>query len=392
MQSKTLKETNKSGPAGQPAVAADAAPNSAPQGPIIPLTDNHQAGRRVDLSSGKYLKLWQGPQHPGITGNMSLELTVSGDEVVDLRTHVGYLHRGFEKLMERRTYIQNFPIVCRIRVPEPDFNEYLYAATVEELAGIQVPERANWLRNLNLEMARLASFLQWIGGQTGAFGMGVIGQWGITHRDYVLDLFEARSGGRIYHMYITPGGELFEQVQHVIAVGNTPLSNYTHSEGSRLSAYPLQEASQPGHFKGKVSQPVGPFGYLDARQLFDGGGIEVLVKVRLGYADAAYDGKVLDVGAPLHQLLETAVQVAYVGSQVDHFVAANGKLQGHVAGDARVLRPLPQLEVLSRGKVDPPAGLVVIGEGDDRPLGRGVGRRICDGGRLSGRPGFICFF
>jgi len=206
MQSKTLKETNKSGPAGQPAVAADAAPNSAPQGPIIPLTDNHQAGRRVDLSSGKYLKLWQGPQHPGITGNMSLELTVSGDEVVDLRTHVGYLHRGFEKLMERRTYIQNFPIVCRICVPEPDFNEYLYAATVEELAGIQVPERANWLRNLTLEMARLASFLQWIGGQTGAFGMGVIGQWGITHRDYVLDLFEELSGGRIYHMYIIPGG------------------------------------------------------------------------------------------------------------------------------------------------------------------------------------------
>ncbi|MFW5714851.1 MAG: NADH-quinone oxidoreductase subunit D [bacterium] len=188
MQHDTLNTTNKSA------------------GRIIPITDNHLAGRRVDLSSGKYLKLWQGPQHPGITGNMSLELTVNGDEVVDLRTHVGYLHRGFEKLMERRTYIQNFPIVCRICVPEPDFNEYLYAATVEELAGIQVPEKADWLRNLTLEMARLASFLQWIGGQTGAFGMGTIGQWGITHRDYVLDLFEELSGGRIYHMYIIPGG------------------------------------------------------------------------------------------------------------------------------------------------------------------------------------------
>jgi NADH-quinone oxidoreductase subunit D len=91
-------------------------------------------------------------------------------------------------------------------VPEPDFNEYLYAATVEELAGIEVPEKANWIRLLTLEMARLASFLQWIGGQAGAFGMGTIGQWTVTHRDYLLDSFEELSGGRIYHMYIIPGG------------------------------------------------------------------------------------------------------------------------------------------------------------------------------------------
>ncbi|WP_319415226.1 hypothetical protein [Marispirochaeta aestuarii] len=161
---------------------------------------------RFNLESGKYLKVWQGPQHPGITGNMSLELTICGDEIVECKTHVGYLHRGFEKLMERRKYIQCFPIVCRICVPEPDFNEYLFAATVEELAGITVPERAVWIRTLNLEMARLASFLMWIGGQAGAFGMGTFGQWTVTLRDYVLDRFEELSGGRIYHMYMIPGG------------------------------------------------------------------------------------------------------------------------------------------------------------------------------------------
>lgn len=160
----------------------------------------------VDLDSEKYVKIWHGPQHPGITGNMSLELTLCGDEVVECKTHVGYLHRGFEKLMERRTYIQNFPVVCRIAVPEPAFNEYLYAAAVEELAGIQAPERAQWIRNLNLEMMRLASFLAWLGGQAGAFGQGTIGQWTVTHRDYLLDLFEEMTGGRIYHMYMIPGG------------------------------------------------------------------------------------------------------------------------------------------------------------------------------------------
>jgi NADH-quinone oxidoreductase subunit D len=137
---------------------------------------------------------------------MSVELTVSGDTVWQLKTHVGYLHRGFEKLMERRLWMQNFPLVCRICVPEPDFNEYLYAACVEDLAGLEVPEKARWLRLLTLEMARLSSFLLWIGGQAGSFGMGTIGQWTITHRDFILDLFEELTGGRIYHMYIIPGG------------------------------------------------------------------------------------------------------------------------------------------------------------------------------------------
>jgi len=160
----------------------------------------------IDLDSQKFLKLWQGPQHPGITGNMSLELVVSGDEIVDLKTHVGYLHRGFEKLMERRRYIQCFPLVCRICVPEPDTNEYLFATGTEELAGIEIPEKALWLRTLNLEMSRLVSFLMWIGGQGGAFGLAPIGQWAVTYRDYWLDLFEELTGGRIYHMYMIPGG------------------------------------------------------------------------------------------------------------------------------------------------------------------------------------------
>ena len=160
----------------------------------------------IDLTSGKYLKVWQGPNHPGITGNMSVELTVCGDEVVEGITHVGYLHRGFEKLMERRSFIQCFPIVCRICVPEPDFNEYLYAATVEELAGIDVPERANWIRALILEMGRINSYLMYLGGQAGAFGLGVVGQWTTYVRDLMLDRFEELTGARIYHMFILPGG------------------------------------------------------------------------------------------------------------------------------------------------------------------------------------------
>ncbi len=160
----------------------------------------------IDLESHKFVKVWQGPQHPGITGNMALELILQGDEVMSCKTHVGYLHRGFEKLMERRKFIQCFPLVCRIAVPEPDFNEYCFAASVEELAGIEIPETAKWMRTLILEMSRLTSFLMWIGGQSGAFGLGIVGQWSNLVRDYMLDRFEELTGGRIYRMFILPGG------------------------------------------------------------------------------------------------------------------------------------------------------------------------------------------
>lgn len=167
---------------------------------------NPDGSFKIDLESHKFTHIWQGPNHPGITGNMSLELIVQGDEVMKCTTHVGYLHRGFEKLMERRKYIQCFPLVCRICVPEPDFNEHCFATGVEELAGITVPEKALWIRTLILEMARTASYLMWLGGAAGSLGMGIPGQWSNYLRDYILDRFEELTGGRIYHMFILPGG------------------------------------------------------------------------------------------------------------------------------------------------------------------------------------------
>ncbi|MEA3447802.1 MAG: NADH-quinone oxidoreductase subunit D [Bacteroidota bacterium] len=160
----------------------------------------------IDLSSGKFVKIWQGPNHPGVTGNMSLELTVSGDEIVDAKTHVGYLHRGFEKLFERRKYIQCFPTCIRMCVPEADSNEYCLAAGTEKLSGIEAPDRAKWLRMLALEMARLQMLLRTVPGQGGTMGLGIGVQWGMYLRDLILDRFEELTGGRVYHMYIIAGG------------------------------------------------------------------------------------------------------------------------------------------------------------------------------------------
>ncbi len=160
----------------------------------------------VDLSSQKFTKLWVGPNHPGVTGNMAVEITVSGDEIVHAKTHVGYLHRGFEKLIERRLFIQGFPTCIRMCVAEPDYNEYLLSKSIEDLSGIEIPEMAEWLRTLVLEMARLQSLLRTVPGQGGTFSLGLGVQWGMYLRDLILDRFEELTGGRIYHMYILPGG------------------------------------------------------------------------------------------------------------------------------------------------------------------------------------------
>lgn len=160
----------------------------------------------IDLNSQKYVKLWQGPNHPGVTGNMSIELTLAGDEVVEAKTHVGYLHRGFEKLIERRLFIQGMQTSIRMCVAEPDSNEYVFNACVEQLAGIEIPEMAKWIRALLLEMARLQSLLRAVPGQGGTFALGVGVQWGVYMRELILDRFEELTGGRVYHMFMTPGG------------------------------------------------------------------------------------------------------------------------------------------------------------------------------------------
>ena len=160
----------------------------------------------IDLDSHKYVKLWQGPNHPGVTGNMAVELTLAGDEIVHAKTHVGYLHRGFEKLIERRLFVQGLPTSIRMCVAEPDSNEYIYCQCVEELAGIEIPEMAKWLRTLQLEMARLQTLLRVVPGQGGTFALGMGVQWGVYMRELILDRFEELTGGRVYHMFMTPGG------------------------------------------------------------------------------------------------------------------------------------------------------------------------------------------
>ncbi len=151
-------------------------------------------------------ELYFGPNHPGIEGNYAIRVRLKGDVIIEAIADGGYLHRGFEKIMEDRLWIQNVALVPRICVPDPVPMEETYSRAVEMIGGLEVPERAQWIRVMLLEMSRICAHLFTFGGNAATIGLYTNMFWGVTMRDYFLDLFEEVTGARIYHMFITPGG------------------------------------------------------------------------------------------------------------------------------------------------------------------------------------------
>jgi NADH-quinone oxidoreductase subunit D len=165
--------------------------------------ENYQA---VNQPPSHEYELNFGPNHPGIEGNYALKVRLHGDTVIQARADAGYLHRGFEKLMENRLWIQNLALVPRICVPDPVPMEVCYSLAIEDLDTMKVPERAKWLRVLQLELSRIAAHLFTFGGHAATTGMYTPMFWGVSDRDLILDLFEELTGGRVYSIYNIPGG------------------------------------------------------------------------------------------------------------------------------------------------------------------------------------------
>jgi NADH-quinone oxidoreductase subunit D len=192
--------------------------------------ENYEATRHPP--SNEY-ELNIGPNHPGIEGNYAVRLKLHGDTVIEARADAGYLHRGFEKLMEGRLWIQNLAITPRICVPDPVPMEVSYVMAVEDLCGLEVPERAQWLRVLQLELSRIAAHLFTFGGHAATTGMYTTMFWGIADRDLILDCFEELCGGRVYHIYNIPGGVrrdipegFLDRVTHTIDYIESRLPDY----------------------------------------------------------------------------------------------------------------------------------------------------------------------
>jgi NADH-quinone oxidoreductase subunit D len=164
---------------------------------------------RVDPAfryEGDILQINFGPNHPSTHGVLRLVVDLNGERVVGLRAVVGYLHTGFEKNMEQKTYWKAITYPERIDYLSFQYNELVFVLAIEKLLGIEVPPKATWMRMLLCELNRIHSHLVWLG--TAALELGAISMFWycFRERDAILDLFELVTGARMHTRYFQAGG------------------------------------------------------------------------------------------------------------------------------------------------------------------------------------------
>ncbi len=147
-----------------------------------------------------------GPQHPAAHGVLRLVLELDGEVVERVDPHIGLLHRGTEKLMEARTYLQNVPYLDRLDYVAPMNQEHAWALAVERLLGLTVPRRGQLIRVLYAEIGRLLSHL--LNVTTQALDVGALTPplWGFEEREKLMVFYERASGSRMHAAYFRPGG------------------------------------------------------------------------------------------------------------------------------------------------------------------------------------------
>ncbi len=160
----------------------------------------------MNESSIRNFTLNFGPQHPAAHGVLRLVLELDGEVVERVDPHIGLLHRGTEKLMEARTYLQNVPYLDRLDYVAPMNQEHAYALAVEKLLGMTIPRRGQLIRVLYSEIGRLLSHMLSI--TTAANDVGALTPilWGFEEREKLMVFYERASGARMHAAYFRPGG------------------------------------------------------------------------------------------------------------------------------------------------------------------------------------------
>jgi len=147
-----------------------------------------------------------GPNHPSTHGVLRLIVDLDGEQVAGIRAVIGYLHTGFEKTMEQKTYWKAITYPERIDYLSFQANEMVFVLAIEKLLGLETPEKAQWMRMCLAELNRIHSHLVWFG--TSALEIGAITAWwyAFREREMLLDLFEMVTGVRMHTRYFQAGG------------------------------------------------------------------------------------------------------------------------------------------------------------------------------------------
>ncbi len=154
----------------------------------------------------KPLTLNFGPQHPAAHGVLRLVMEMDGEVIERADPHIGLLHRGTEKLIEYKTYLQAVPYFDRLDYVSPMNQEHTYALAVEKLLGIEVPPRAQYIRVLFAELTRIANHLLNITAFALDVGAMTPMLWGFEEREKIMEFYERVCGARLHSAYFRPGG------------------------------------------------------------------------------------------------------------------------------------------------------------------------------------------
>lgn len=155
---------------------------------------------------GEIMELSMGPQHPSTHGVLRLKLRLEGEVVISAEPVIGYLHTGVEKECESRTYHQIFTLVDRLDYLSGPAEEQGFAGAVERMLNIDVPERAQTIRLIMLELSRIASHLLWCGTSAIELNMSSVFMYCFAEREKILDIFEGYSGARMFPSVWRIGG------------------------------------------------------------------------------------------------------------------------------------------------------------------------------------------
>ena len=154
----------------------------------------------------QHMVLNMGPQHPATHGVLRLVVEIDGEIVVRLYPEIGYLHTGIEKTCEAKFYQQVVPLTDRVNYLDPLSNNLCYCLAVEKLLGLEIPEKAQWLRVLLAELSRLNSHLIWLGTHAMDIGALTVFLYTFREREDILRIFEAVAGQRMMTSYFRIGG------------------------------------------------------------------------------------------------------------------------------------------------------------------------------------------
>jgi NADH-quinone oxidoreductase subunit D len=147
-----------------------------------------------------------GPQHPAAHGVLRLVLELDGEVIQRADPHIGLLHRATEKLAETRTFLQSVPYMDRLDYVSMMSNEHAYVMAIEKLVGVDVPERAQYIRVMFDEITRILNHLMWIGAHALDVGAMTVFLYAFREREDLMDMYEAVSGARMHAAYYRPGG------------------------------------------------------------------------------------------------------------------------------------------------------------------------------------------